>query len=65
MLLDAASPGQPIVFANEGWEKITGYTLQEVIGKPSNGLLQVSRDSDSTNSVVFKQKPRSTECGSS
>ena len=41
MLVDVSQPGQPIVFVNEGWEHITGYSIKDVVGMNCGALLQV------------------------
>lgn len=41
VVVDTELPGQPIVFVNEGWEKITGYSTEEVLGMHCGSLLQV------------------------
>lgn len=33
VISDATLPDQPIIYCNEGFERITGYTRQEVLGK--------------------------------
>eukprot|EP00850_Spirogloea_muscicola_P017270 SM000146S00990 [mRNA] locus=s146:184248:192420:- [translate_table: standard] len=40
VLCDLSQKGQPIVFVNEGWENITGYTLKESVGLHSGSFLQ-------------------------
>eukprot|EP00850_Spirogloea_muscicola_P011535 SM000072S21169 [mRNA] locus=s72:106091:114236:+ [translate_table: standard] len=40
VLCDLSQKGQPIVFVNEGWEKITGYTLKESVGLHCGSFLQ-------------------------
>eukprot|EP00271_Cylindrocystis_brebissonii_P020043 TRINITY_DN645_c0_g1_i1.p1 TRINITY_DN645_c0_g1~~TRINITY_DN645_c0_g1_i1.p1 ORF type:complete len:1139 (-),score=211.04 TRINITY_DN645_c0_g1_i1:1780-5196(-) len=40
VLVDMSMKGQPIVFVNEGWEKITGYTSKEVEGLHCGAFLQ-------------------------
>jgi PAS domain-containing protein len=42
VLCDVSQKGQPIVFVNEGWENITGYSIQEVLGAHCGSLLEVS-----------------------
>jgi len=42
VLVDVSQPGQPIVFVNEGWEQITGYSIEDVVGLKCGALLQVS-----------------------
>lgn len=41
VLVDVSQKGQPIVFVNEGWEKITGYSAKESRGQHCGSLLQV------------------------
>eukprot|EP00897_Mesotaenium_endlicherianum_P009858 jgi/Mesen1/8900/ME000537S08299 len=41
VLTDMSEKGQPIVFVNEGWEKITGYALKDVVGLHNGSFLQV------------------------
>jgi PAS domain S-box-containing protein len=38
MITDARQPDQPIVYVNESFEKITGYSASEVIGRNSHFL---------------------------
>nr|AML77081.1 putative LOV domain-containing protein [Interfilum paradoxum] len=40
VLADVSQKGQPIVFVNEGWETITGYSIQEVLGLHCGSLLE-------------------------
>nr|AML79123.1 putative LOV domain-containing protein [Cosmarium subtumidum] len=40
VLVDVSQPGQPIVFVNEGWERITGYSIEDVVGLKCGALLQ-------------------------
>nr|AML77083.1 putative LOV domain-containing protein [Interfilum paradoxum] len=40
VLCDVSQKGQPIVFVNEGWEKITGYSAQDSLGQHCGSLLQ-------------------------
>ncbi|GAQ81462.1 Putative histidine kinase containing cheY-homologous receiver domain [Klebsormidium nitens] len=40
VLVDVSQKGQPIVFVNEGWEKITGYSANESRGQHCGSLLQ-------------------------
>nr|AML79120.1 putative LOV domain-containing protein [Staurodesmus convergens] len=40
VLVDVSQPGQPIVFVNEGWERITGYSIEDVVGMKCGALLQ-------------------------
>ena len=39
IITDARQPDQPIVFVNEAFERITGYSAQEVIGRNPRLLL--------------------------
>lgn len=41
VLCDVTQKGQPIVFVNEGWEKLTGYSIKDVLGLHCGSLLQV------------------------
>jgi PAS domain S-box-containing protein len=41
---DADSPGNKIIFVNEAYSKMTGYTLEEVIGKSPSILQGVDTD---------------------
>nr|AML78959.1 putative LOV domain-containing protein [Cylindrocystis sp. BC-2016] len=40
LLVDVAAPGQPIIYVNPAWEEITGYKMDEVVGKHCGALLQ-------------------------
>ncbi|GAQ84739.1 Putative histidine kinase containing cheY-homologous receiver domain [Klebsormidium nitens] len=40
VLCDVSQKGQPIVFVNEGWETITGYSIQDVLGLHCGSLLE-------------------------
>ena len=45
-LADPDLPDMPIVYANEAFEKITGYTREEVIGRNCRFLQGSSRDEE-------------------
>ena len=32
-IADARLPGQPLIYANEGFERVTGYSVAEVVGR--------------------------------
>nr|AML79494.1 putative LOV domain-containing protein [Cylindrocystis brebissonii] len=40
LLVDVDTPGQPIIYVNPAWEEITGYKMDEVVGKHCGALLQ-------------------------
>lgn len=43
-LADPDLPGQPIVYANRAFERITGYSAEEIIGKNCRFLQGADRD---------------------
>jgi PAS domain-containing protein len=32
-IADARLPGRPLIYANEGYERVTGYPVAEVLGR--------------------------------
>ncbi|CAI7919947.1 unnamed protein product, partial [Closterium sp. NIES-53] len=40
VLVDVSQPRQPVVFVNEGWEEITGYSIEHVVGLHCGSILQ-------------------------
>ncbi|GJP32188.1 hypothetical protein CLOM_g6894 [Closterium sp. NIES-68] len=40
VLVDVSQPRQPVVFVNEGWEEITGYSIEQVVGLHCGSILQ-------------------------
>jgi len=58
---DASRPDNPIVYANEGFERLTGYTRQDVIGQNCRFLQGPMTDQD-TVSTIRRAIEQGTEC---
>lgn len=44
LFTDAKEPGNPIIFANDAFLALTGYTREEILGRPFNFLMADSAD---------------------
>ena len=43
VLVDVSQPHFPVVFVSEGWESLTGYSINEVVGVGISASLDVSQ----------------------
>jgi PAS domain S-box-containing protein len=46
VLTDVRSPGQPLVFVNDGFTRVTGYTAEESLGRSCSFLQGFDREQD-------------------
>lgn len=60
-LSDASRPDNPIVYANEGFERLTGYTRQDVIGQNCR-FLQGPATDQNTVSTIRRAIEHGTAC---
>ncbi|GAQ79868.1 cell cycle sensor kinase and response regulator [Klebsormidium nitens] len=62
VLWDASEAAQPIVFVNEGWEAITGYKIDEVIGLSNSSLLMGPLTEQCMSDQLDRACNEATEC---
>jgi phosphoserine phosphatase RsbU/P len=63
-IADARRRGQPLIYANEGFERMTGYTVDEVLGRNCRflqGPLTHPGDVDAIRTAVHAQRPSVVE----
>lgn len=61
LILDTARDGMPIVYANEAFYRMSGYTLEEVIGK--NGRFMHGNRTDQTVGTAIRECMQSSGSG--
>lgn len=52
-ITDSRKKDNPIIYANEGFEKLTGYSKEEVVGKNCRFLQEDDRDQDALDDIRF------------